>query len=62
MTPLLATILPALAQIERERAPVIVKPSSESAQRKRRWRDDPVNRAIEAKRKREKYANRRNRK
>ena len=52
MTPLLATILPALAQIERERAPVIVKPSSESAQRKRRWRSNPKNRLLENKRKR----------
>ena len=50
MSALLDALLPALAQVERERA---VVEHSGGDRRKRRWREDPGNRAAENARRRE---------
>ena len=50
MSALVDALLPALAQIEREQGKVELA----GTHRKRQWRVDPINRAIEAKRKRDK--------
>jgi len=54
MSALVSALIPALRQVARDKA----KREADGTTRKRRWRDDPANRAIENERKRERYANR----